>query len=218
MTGRPIALWSLCGTIPVLGGVVVGIFPERVPTWATAAGEALMTPGFLALLTIKAASAHSWQTFQLVCMNILIYYAATLMALALVRWVAKRRWKHLALWLLPLAVSFCLLSCGGREQRLVEAAYRGDTPAVIQTINLGVDVNAPACVEGRGQSYAMTALMWATAGGHPDTVRALLKHGADCEVRDRRGRTALDIAIEMGRSDLTSVLDQRLRAQGSTGE
>ena len=41
-----------------------------------------------------------------------------------------------------------------------------------------------------------TALMYAAIGGHAEAIIALIEAGADVNVRDRLGRTALDYARE----------------------
>ena len=54
-------------------------------------------------------------------------------------------------------------------------------------LNAGVDPNAV-------YAHALTALMWAAGYGHSDTVKALLEAGARAELKDDRGKSALDIA------------------------
>lgn len=68
-----------------------------------------------------------------------------------------------------------------------EAAMRGDTAAVLQMVERGVDVNA-LDKEGR------TALQLASFDGFDEVVKLLLQRGADATHVDSMGRTALMFA------------------------
>jgi ankyrin repeat protein len=48
--------------------------------------------------------------------------------------------------------------------------------------------------------------MWAAARGHVEVVKALLESGAELNARTRKGRTAVDIATQEGRHDITALL------------
>jgi hypothetical protein len=75
------------------------------------------------------------------------------------------------------------------ERLLWLAAERGDADLVAERLGWGVD---PNCTFGRGR----TPLMANVRGACPQaaTVRALLQYGADAELTDEAGLTALDYA------------------------
>jgi ankyrin repeat protein len=54
-----------------------------------------------------------------------------------------------------------------------------------------------------------TALMLAAGAGHIDTVRELLRRGADVTRTDTQGETAVDYALEAGHQDIVTLLQQR---------
>jgi ankyrin repeat protein len=53
--------------------------------------------------------------------------------------------------------------------------------------------------------------MWAAGYGHSDTVRALLAEGARTDLRDDRGKTALDIARDGNFSETVRLLETLVR-------
>src|SRR5262249_33553443 len=77
---------------------------------------------------------------------------------------------------------------------LMRAAERGDTTAMEVALELGAKINA--------QSEAMLAAM----DGKADAVRLLLRYGADRELKDYRGKSAIDWARESGRSVIVEML------------
>jgi ankyrin repeat protein len=50
--------------------------------------------------------------------------------------------------------------------------------------------------------------MQASFGGHRETVVALLEAGADVNVNDREGRTALMLAKNTGRNEIVQLLKE----------
>ncbi|XP_076379268.1 ankyrin repeat domain-containing protein 40 [Megalopta genalis] len=68
-------------------------------------------------------------------------------------------------------------------ERLRKAASVGDTDAVKELLNLGVDVNAQHIHNG------WTALHWACKNGYVDVAALLLKNGADKNIRSDFGET-----------------------------
>lgn len=73
-----------------------------------------------------------------------------------------------------------------QEAEMLEAAGKGNTPRVQALLNEGVNVNM------RGGD-SQTPIMEATYGGHLDTIRLLLDHGADLSAKKRDGATALTL-------------------------
>lgn len=71
--------------------------------------------------------------------------------------------------------------------KFMEDSLNGDTKAVEQDIESGVNVNAI-------DEEKRTALMLAAFNGHTATVKLLLDHGAKLSERDSTGRTALMFA------------------------
>jgi ankyrin repeat protein len=57
-------------------------------------------------------------------------------------------------------------------------------------------------------SKGMTPLMHAAQGGHMDVVKLLLEKGADDKARNRRGETALQLAISEGHTDIAQHLEK----------
>jgi ankyrin repeat protein len=81
------------------------------------------------------------------------------------------------------------------EEKLFNAAGRGDTETVELLVNQGVDV------DGKDLEWypAATPLTYAASGGHTDIVRFLINHHADAT-------RALHQANEMHRDDIVRVL------------
>jgi hypothetical protein len=75
-----------------------------------------------------------------------------------------------------------------QDERLFKAARHGDTPGIARALAEGAHVNAEAPIDRK------TALFRAVAFAHTDTVRALLKAGADLEHRGADNQTALQLA------------------------
>lgn len=83
----------------------------------------------------------------------------------------------------------------GRDKELFAAAMQGDTSAVTQLIEEGVNVNA-------GDDFRRTALSHAAFAGHLDTVRALLERGANADLANMQRRTPLVLAADQGHTDV----------------
>jgi len=73
-----------------------------------------------------------------------------------------------------------------QEAEMLEVAGKGNTARVQELLNQGVNVNM------RGPD-SNTPIMEAVYGGHLDTVRLLLEHGADLSAKKRDGATALTL-------------------------
>lgn len=88
------------------------------------------------------------------------------------------------------------------DSALIVAARTGKRLEV-----LGVLVTRGADVNWRNR-WGHTALHVAAAAGFVDHVAELLRHGADCALRDHRGRSALDIAQLLKHSKVVEHLQQ----------
>ncbi len=60
--------------------------------------------------------------------------------------------------------------------------------------------------------HNLTALMWAAGYGKTETVQALLAAGASAELKDDRGKTALEIAREGNFPDTVKLLEDAVRS------
>lgn len=86
------------------------------------------------------------------------------------------------------------------EDKLREAAQKGDVAAVKTLLDMGANVNA------RSGSYGETALMGAIE--YIDVVRVLLDRGADVNAKSNSGNTALMSAV-YGNADVVQLLVDR---------
>jgi uncharacterized protein len=82
------------------------------------------------------------------------------------------------------------------------AAGNGCSGCLLELIRAGTAVNAAL-------ENDLTLLMWAAAYGHESSVRLLLTEGADRDLKDRRGKTAADMAREGNHQNVISLLEQR---------
>ena len=63
----------------------------------------------------------------------------------------------------------------------------------------------------QSDAHQLTALMWAAGYGKTETVRALLAAGASAELKDDRGKTALEIAREGNFVEAVKQLESPVR-------
>ena len=89
---------------------------------------------------------------------------------------------------------------------IVYAAGHGYAQVVALLLQAGVDVN-------RRYAHNLTALMWAAghdaSAGVDDieaTIKTLIEHGAALDLKDDRGKTAADIARDLGHERAAKVL------------
>ncbi|CEP17790.1 hypothetical protein [Parasitella parasitica] len=76
-----------------------------------------------------------------------------------------------------------------REETLREVAALGNIKATLQLAQSGVNLNSQNAMNG------WTALHWAAHRGHEHVVTALLRNGADLNIKTKKGQTALDLAV-----------------------
>lgn len=81
----------------------------------------------------------------------------------------------------------------------IAAAEKGETAAVLEFLKKGVDINA---TDDRGR----TAVLAATHGDHPETVKALIEAGADLNIRDNRSDNPLLYAGAEGRLEILKLV------------
>lgn len=72
---------------------------------------------------------------------------------------------------------------------LIGAAHRGDTDKVKALLSQGLDVNK------KGHEYGKTALMYAVEAGYCEIAQMLLDKGADVNIVDNNGQTALMLGV-----------------------
>jgi ankyrin repeat protein len=87
-----------------------------------------------------------------------------------------------------------------KKNAMTYAAGQGRTEIVVLLLRAGVDPNAV-------YAHDLTALMWSAGYGQTTTAQALLAAGAKAELRDDRGKTALDIAREGNFADTVKLLE-----------
>ncbi|MEE8522435.1 MAG: ankyrin repeat domain-containing protein [Thermoanaerobaculia bacterium] len=101
----------------------------------------------------------------------------------------------------------------GRNPLLAALAYHNED-AVALLIEGGADVDAQG-----GELRVQSPLMLAVERGYPWAVRWLLDAGADADARrEDDGRTALDIAVEGGHTQLAALLEARGAHRSSATE
>ncbi len=100
-------------------------------------------------------------------------------------------------------VLLALTASAGDEQKLWDAATKGDLAAVKQALEAGVDINAPT-------QYGNTALGYACNWGHLELVRYLLDKGAALNTKDKFYETSpLSWALYGKHWDIAALLLER---------
>ena len=91
------------------------------------------------------------------------------------------------------------VAIAGVNEDLLEAAKRGDVPAVQRFIADGADVNTK-------DDNGLTALIAASFNGHKEVVQTLLDQGADVNAKMNDGATASMFAIKNGHKEVRELL------------
>lgn len=89
---------------------------------------------------------------------------------------------------------------------LIYAAEAGHVEIVKALIEAGANVEARGYLDDDDG----TPLIIATVRGHTEAVRVLLAAGADRNARSRLGRTAKDIALKAGQSEVVRLIEEGL--------
>lgn len=84
------------------------------------------------------------------------------------------------------------------------AVSRSDLIHLKRLMSIGGDPNS---IFDHGNGYNYTMLMMASSNGDKEMVRELLRRGADRNVKDSSGKTALDIAREKNHSEVINLLE-----------
>ena len=87
-----------------------------------------------------------------------------------------------------------------QKSAMTYAAGQGRSEIVVLLLRAGIDPNAI-------YAHELTALMWAAGYGKTETMQALLAAGARAELKDDRGKTALDIAREGNFDEAVKLLE-----------
>jgi hypothetical protein len=91
---------------------------------------------------------------------------------------------------------------------LISAASKGNTREVERLLKLGANPNT--------KNYGYTSLMWASYYDHLEVVKTLLNAGADRNLENPLGQTALDLAKQRNYYTIVSVLNSQRGGQPAT--
>lgn len=83
-----------------------------------------------------------------------------------------------------------------RDKRGETALHWAIKKEKLQVIKSLLDNCSPGVIINRQDQEGETALHWTIRGGYIDSARVLMERGADCLIPNRRGKTALDIALQ----------------------
>ncbi len=110
-------------------------------------------------------------------------------------------------YLLLFALPFFALSAQAMDfsRQFIHAAAIGKIAMVAELVEQAKTEEARTALINGQDSQGMTPLMWAIFKGHNNIVKALLKYGADVNVNDRFGATALILTTVPTYSDLAVI-------------
>lgn len=106
----------------------------------------------------------------------------------------RRKLRFVTLGIAGFAICSILLIWFCRTPVLAYASYKGWTGVACAMLAIGADPNELTALFGRGPTGEATALMLAARRGHVDLVAMLVDDGADVNVCDTRGESALHLA------------------------
>lgn len=92
-----------------------------------------------------------------------------------------------------------------RSLLLQESCSWGNYDIVKLLVDNGADCN----LTWKGIEGSKSPLMWAVLSGSEktiDIIELLLKHGSDKSMKDKRGKTAYDYAVENNKTELAKLL------------
>jgi uncharacterized protein len=206
----PLVEAAACGNVRAVAQALLGGVPIRsVNQYGMTAGYAAARHGQIAALeylldhgldidehpisgsmTPDDSTGHpntlSTAIITLPCVHTFLHMAATLGHLPLLRMLLRRR---ASVNLCRKVRDFSRRVIRGGETPLYLAAEKGHTEAVLTLIEYGAQLDMGRFSDGR------TALMAASYTGNVQTVRALLRKGANVHARDDSGASAVDLAI-----------------------
>jgi len=87
----------------------------------------------------------------------------------------------------------------GRGTALIYASAANRITVMEYLLEHGADINATT-------PFNETALFWATAKGHVKAVNLLLNKKADTKIKNKKGKTALDLAKDLNREEMERML------------
>jgi len=103
--------------------------------------------------------------------------------------------------ILALIILTLLTSCGQiSDKDLIKAAYNGKTEVIEKAIDSGADINLRSTKEN------INILSYAAGAGHAQTVLMLLRKGANTNLTDNNGWTALHFAASKQHIDSINML------------
>ena len=94
---------------------------------------------------------------------------------------------------------------------IMDAAWAGDAGVIPVLMERGVNIDAQKEDDGH------TALMWAAWAGKGETTRALLSLGANVDLKNKEGKTALDIAREKGHIHVERMIQEKIAQEAAQG-
>ncbi|MEZ0226825.1 MAG: ankyrin repeat domain-containing protein [Alphaproteobacteria bacterium] len=94
---------------------------------------------------------------------------------------------------------------------VMDAAWSGEAGVIPLLVKRGVVMNAQKEDDG------FTALMWAAFGGKGESVRQLLDLGANYDLKNNNGKTALDLAREKGHVHVERLITEKIAEDVAAG-
>ncbi|XP_064466846.1 ankyrin repeat and SAM domain-containing protein 6-like isoform X2 [Ornithodoros turicata] len=95
---------------------------------------------------------------------------------------------------------------------MMSAALFGHVSIIGLLLTSGASVNSASSTTGR------SPLMLSSCNGHKESVELLVELGADTNCKDIRGRTALDIAVACGKSEVATYLSDKTLSRSNKGQ